>query len=39
MIQVMIIEDDPMVIDINMKFLKRVEGFQLIKAVSNLTEC
>lgn len=38
MIQVMIIEDDPMVRDINMKFLKRVDGFQLIKAASNLTD-
>jgi len=38
MIQVMIIEDDPMVLDINTKFLKRVDGFQLIKAASNLTD-
>ncbi|HEY8805819.1 MAG TPA: response regulator [Clostridium sp.] len=38
MIQVMIIEDDPMVRDINTKFLQRVEGFSLIKAASNLTE-
>ena len=38
MIQVMIIEDDPMVRDINTKFLQKVEGFQAIKAVSNLTE-
>ncbi|MBU3159699.1 response regulator [Clostridium frigoris] len=38
MIKVMIIEDDPMVRDINTKFLNRVEGFQLIKAVSNLTD-
>lgn len=38
MIKVMIIEDDPMVRDINTKFLKRVEGFELIKAASNLTE-
>lgn len=38
MIQVMIIEDDPMVRDINTKFLERVDGFQLIKAVSNLTQ-
>ena len=38
MIKVMIIEDDPMVRDINTKFLKRVEGFELIKAASNLTQ-
>lgn len=38
MIRVMIIEDDPMVRDINTKFLQRVDGFQLIKATSNLTE-
>ena len=38
MIQVMIIEDDPMVRDINTKFLKTVEGFQLTLAASNLTE-
>ena len=38
MIEVMIIEDDPMVLDINIKFLKKVEGFALIKAASNLTE-
>mgnify|MGYP001575981462 FL=1 len=38
MIKVMIIEDDPMVRDINTKFLQKVEGFQLTKAVSNLTE-
>ena len=34
----MIIEDDPMVRDINTKFLKKVEGFLLIKAASNLTQ-
>ena len=38
MIQVMIIEDDPMVREINSKFLKRVEGFILNKAVSNLDD-
>ena len=38
MIKVMIVEDDPMVLDINTKFLKRVEGFQLIKAASNFTD-
>lgn len=36
MIEVMIVEDDPMVREINSKFLKRVEGFILYKAVSNL---
>lgn len=34
----MIVEDDPMVRDINSKFLKRIEGFNLYKAVSNLEE-
>lgn len=34
----MIVEDDPMVREINSKFLKRVEGFSLYKAVSNLDE-
>ncbi|MGV8983869.1 response regulator [Clostridium sp.] len=38
MIQVMIIEDDPMVRDINTKFLNKVEGFELTMAASNLTE-
>jgi len=38
MIQVMIIEDDPMVRDINTKFLQTVSGFELVKAVSNLTQ-
>ena len=38
MIQVMIVEDDPMVREINSKFLKRVEGFNLYKAVSNLDD-
>ncbi|MBL4933158.1 response regulator [Clostridium paridis] len=38
MIQVMIVEDDPMVREINSKFLKRVEGFILYKAVSNLED-
>lgn len=38
MIQVMIIEDDPMVRDINTKFLEKVEGFELTMAASNLTE-
>ena len=34
----MIIEDDPMVREINSKFLKKVDGFNLYKAVSNLTD-
>ncbi|MPM06873.1 Transcriptional regulatory protein DcuR [bioreactor metagenome] len=38
MIKVMIIEDDPMVRDINSRFLKRIDGFKLYKAVGNLTE-
>ncbi|WP_042273370.1 response regulator [[Clostridium] dakarense] len=38
MIEVMIVEDDPMVREINSKFLKRVEGFNLYKGVGNLTE-
>lgn len=38
MIKTMIVEDDPMVRQINSKFLNRVEGFSLKKAVANLTE-
>lgn len=38
MIDVMIIEDDPMVRDINSRFLKKVEGFNLCKSVGTLTE-
>lgn len=38
MIEVLIIEDDPMVRDINTKFLQKVEGFHLAKAARNLTE-
>jgi two-component system CitB family response regulator len=34
----MIVEDDPMVREINSKFLKRIEGFVLYKAVSNLDD-
>lgn len=34
----MIVEDDPMVMEINSKFLKRIEGFILYKAVSNLND-
>lgn len=38
LIQVIIVEDDPMVREINSKFLERVEGFVLHKAVSNLED-
>lgn len=38
LIQVIIAEDDPMVREINSRFLERVEGFVLYKAVSNLNE-
>lgn len=38
MIKVMIIEDDPMVRDINAKFLKKIQGFTLSKAVGSLSE-
>lgn len=38
MIEVLIIEDDPMVREINSKFLKKIDGFNLYKAVSNLTD-
>lgn len=38
MIEVLIIEDDPMVREINSKFLKKVEGFSLYKAVGNLAD-
>lgn len=34
----MIVEDDPMVRDINAKFLKRIEGFVLYKAVAHLED-
>ncbi|MGB4440148.1 MAG: response regulator, partial [Sedimentibacter sp.] len=38
MIQVIIVEDDPMVRDINSKFLKKLPEFHLAKAVASLTE-
>lgn len=38
MIKTMIVEDDPMVREINSKFLNKVEGFLLKKAAANLTE-
>jgi two-component system CitB family response regulator len=38
LIEVIIVEDDPMVREINSKFLKRIEGFVLYKAVSNLED-
>lgn len=38
MINVMIIEDDPMVMEINYRFLKKIEGFKVCKKASNLKE-
>ena len=38
MIKTMIVEDDPMVRQINSKFLNKVDGFILEKAVANLSE-
>ncbi len=38
MIEVMIVEDDPMVSEINAKFLKRVAGFALYKSVASLED-
>ncbi len=38
MIEVIIAEDDPMVREINSRFLERVDGFALYKAVSNLND-
>ena len=38
MIEVMIVDDDPMVRKINSNFLESIEGFNLAKAVSNLDE-
>lgn len=38
MIRVMIVEDDPMVTEINTRFLEKVEGFNLVKAVNCLTQ-
>ncbi|GAA0723524.1 response regulator [Clostridium malenominatum] len=38
MIKVMIIEDDPMVRDINGKFLNKIEGFELSSSVGSLKE-
>jgi response regulator of citrate/malate metabolism len=38
MIKVMIIEDDPMVRDINLKFLKKLEGFELCCATGSIKE-
>ncbi|GIM27683.1 transcriptional regulatory protein [Clostridium polyendosporum] len=38
MIKVMIVEDDPMVREINSRFLEKVDGFTLAKAASNLKE-
>jgi two-component system, CitB family, response regulator len=38
MISVMIIEDDPMVREINSKFLNRIEGFKLCSAAGTLSD-
>ncbi len=38
MIKTMIVEDDPMVRQINSKFLNKVKGFSLLKAATNLSE-
>lgn len=38
MINVMIVEDDPMVRDINSKFLKKMDEFHLSKAVASIAE-
>ncbi|MEQ8198533.1 MAG: response regulator [Clostridiaceae bacterium] len=38
MIKVMIIEDDPMVREINTKFLKKLKDFSLVKSAANLSE-
>jgi len=38
MIQVMIVEDDPMVMEINTKFLEKVPGFSLVKSANCLTQ-
>lgn len=38
MIRVMILEDDPMVREINLKFLKKIPEFQLDKAASSIFE-
>lgn len=38
MIKTMIVEDDPMVREINSKFLNKVKGFSLLKAATNLSE-
>ena len=34
----MIVEDDPMVREINSKFLNKIEGFELCASVSNLED-
>ncbi|WP_431801331.1 response regulator [Halobacillus andaensis] len=38
MIQVLIVEDDPMVADLNKRYVEQVEGFQLVDAASNVEE-
>ncbi|HBF77844.1 MAG TPA: two-component system response regulator, partial [Clostridiaceae bacterium] len=38
MIEVMIVEDDPMVAHINSKFLEKIDGFHLCNISNNLSE-
>jgi two-component system CitB family response regulator len=38
MIKVMLIEDDPMVREINLKFTNKIEGFQVTEALGNVDE-
>ncbi|MGP4075875.1 response regulator [Halobacillus sp. K22] len=38
MIQVLIVEDDPMVADLNKKYVEQVEGFQLAASASDVEE-
>ncbi|MCP3029830.1 response regulator [Halobacillus sp. A1] len=38
MIHVLIVEDDPMVADLNKKYIEQVEGFHLVEEASNVEE-
>ena len=38
MLKVMIVEDDPMVMDINSRFLQKLEEFKLVKAASSIAQ-
>lgn len=38
MINVMIVEDDPMVAEFNRRYLEQIEGFQLIASVRSADE-